>query len=235
MKKHLLRNILVIYIFLINLFLFNHLGGELAVMNSYGLLGEAMEIFWQMKWSDYSHDFYVDEKNGIYKLNCSSFLGFLIEKMSPEALEQIPQNSTFLYPQARFFEMYFEREAFDSMYWERVESVYALREGDILAWRFLKAKKGNTGHVVIVLAVGPMEGNRMRLRILDSTNRPHAKDTRKGNETGLGMGDIWIIFDPDGGRPTGYYWSDRQRKAKYAPISMGRLKTPVQLEKATTG
>src|SRR5205814_1198924 len=107
--------------------------------------------------------------------------------------------------------------------WQRVIRIADARPGDFIAWQKLEAKPGdNTGHIVMVDSVPVKEGTgRYKVEIIDSTESPHAMDTRAPGQSGVGRGTIWFVTDGSG-QPTAFFWSDKSKQPKSEPIAIGR-------------
>lgn len=118
--------------------------------------------------------------------------------------------------------------------WQKIARIADAAPGDILAWKNPAHHEGdhaNTGHVMIIdevpveepaLAGVARDSNRLyRVAIIDSSESPHADDTRSEGQTGVGRGTLWIVADGDG-RPVGFHWKSAKGQGKDWPIAIGR-------------
>ncbi len=85
-----------------------------------------------------------------------------------------------------------------------------VRPGDILAWRKTDIEQGvSSGHTLMIASLPEEErDDRIRVRVIDSTRKPHANDTRPSGTLGVGAGDMWFTTDRDG-EPIGFFVDQR--------------------------
>ena len=102
-----------------------------------------------------------------------------------------------------------------------------MRPGDVLAWRKDNIVRGvSTGHTCVIAGYPNLEDDgRVRVRVIDSTRKRHANDTRPAGTNGVGAGDMWFVID-DAGKPIGFYVDDSHIRAKSTQVAIGRLSTP---------
>ena len=125
----------------------------------------------------------IDEKTGSYKCDCSGLVCYLLRSDFPVAYKQLdgiespwrarPFSVTFYETFVRAGE-----EKLDG--WSRVRKLMDARPGDVLAGRKRKIQKGvSTGHTMVI-ASKPMreKDGRVRVRVIDSTRKIHAQDSR---------------------------------------------------------
>lgn len=193
-------------------------------------LAEAMEAMLKsMRSSVYQHRTEIDESTGTINCDCSSLVGYLLGRDFPEHLLAVdgdlaPWRSR---PLAATFYQTIERAATHAHGpWRQVPRLLDARPGDLIVWRkpLAKLKKGSsTGHICVVAGKPEVDAEgRIRVRVIDSTNRPHTNDTRKANESGLGAGEIWFQVDQDG-RPIAYWRRPDGKAVRSNPILVGRL------------
>lgn len=180
-----------------------------------------------LKASRYEHKAVIDEENGVYALDCSSFIGLLLQKSSLQAYKALPIDAPHKRPRAKNFYAFFnalsEHEAKKG--WIAIKHMNTLRKGDIIAWAYDPALgKKDTGHVVMVHEVPVKEKDgRYKVMVLDSSKGIHANDTRvEKSEGGIGLGVMWFSVDSEE-TPIGLYWSDRSKFMSTHKISMARV------------
>jgi hypothetical protein len=108
--------------------------------------------------------------DGMYDLDCSAFVSYVLRETTPEHYERIPKDAHQACPGALEFAAYFESLTYDEVYgwrrrceiddalvyessqgWGRVARLADVRRGDVIAWRFAHAAPGaDTGHVLLV-------------------------------------------------------------------------------------
>jgi hypothetical protein len=196
--------------------------------NSAPLVVEAKNIFENASVSNYEHIPMVDEKNGIYMFDCSSFVSYTLEKRSPQSLKELRSYSLVEImkrrkhkrPLAKDYVTYFAQlnnGSVTSEHWKAVKRIKDLQPGDVLAWKTPDdLDTANTGHVMIVKSApvqNPKNPDEFLVQIVDATSSPHGKtDSRYGKKlTGIGEGTIGLIGKADE-VPVGYKWSGGESK-----------------------
>jgi hypothetical protein len=185
------------------------------------LLEEARRIVASAKESHYSHTTEVDEDKGVFNVDCSGLVCYVLKRVAPEHLRVIDKGGHKRPLALQFYEA-FSGET-PPAGWATINKLADAKPGDVIAWRKEEQVKGdNTGHVVIVDAAPVVERKGlMRVAIIDSTESPHAKDTRKEGQDGVGSGTIWFVVD-QAGKPVGYKWKSEKGPTHEVPISIGR-------------
>lgn len=187
---------------------------------------QANSILLNLKITRYSHKTEVDEKKGIYILDCSSLACYILGKVAPNALAAVQVDSGHNHARAKNFYDTFSSSpiAKGRNGWMRIIKIMETEPGDFIAWRKNTfVRRGNTGHVVIVLQKPVMEENgNVRLVVMDASRSGHSRDTRKKGESGVGVGVMWFKVD-EHGAPKGVLWSSRAKTIKYYPIAIGRV------------
>ena len=191
------------------------------------VLREADYIFSTMKISAYSHHKNINRKDGIYIADCSTFVAYVVGRISPKALSSLSIDKHHRHPRAKnFYDTFVNLEKSNTQNaWVNIKSMAKVEPGDIIAWKFSPLlKRRNTGHVVIVYKKPVLEkDNLYRVVVLDSSRGRHANDTRiKGVRNGVGIGTMWFRVDKLG-RPIGLYWSSTKKKESKYPIAIGRV------------
>lgn len=180
------------------------------------------ELLPNIKKTSYSHKTQIDEKNGVYNTDCSGLACFLLKKTHPEVYKKLSFDKKHKRPRAvDFFNAIYEGK--ENNGWKKISSMENAEPGDFIVWKYPARKKGNTGHLIIVMSK-PVKLNKpiYEVRICDSSNSRHAKDTRKKDQNGIGIGTMWFAVDKDG-KPNAFYWSSPKRKTSTTPIVIGRI------------
>jgi hypothetical protein len=192
------------------------------------LLLEAERQLSLMRTSVYQHRTDVDEASGRFNYDCSGFLDYALQKISPEAYAELPiSKQSSKRPLAQDFYTLFSHSTKKSTHWERIRKVSHVRAGDIVVWlRPSDSDSKNTGHVMIVKSqpsVNPRQTNEFLIPVVDSTSSPHAQDSRPKGQTGLGVGVIGAIVDSKG-EPIAYHWrGGESKREEKTPIAFGRI------------
>jgi hypothetical protein len=176
--------------------------------------------------SEYSYGLSVDEKNGVYRFDCSGMAQWVLRRAAPVAASAMAYGLE-RRPLARDFQRRIARAPVDEPRsgWLRVERVRDLVPGDVVAWiKPAEIRSPNTGHVAFVLlrpVLVPGYENAYLVRIADSTRLMHDDDTRVGRN-GFGFGTILLVSDPETGAPTAFGWVGLKWRAFETSISLGR-------------
>jgi hypothetical protein len=190
------------------------------------VLDRAQNVWQGMHYSSYDHKAFIDETSGVYRVDCSSFLGFIIGKISKEAYDSLPIDTPHKRPRAKNFYDYFHAldEHEKQGGWMGIKRIFDLEKGDIIAWKYDPSLgKKDTGHVVMVYEKPILEKDgRYKVRVMDSSKGKHAEDSRGENQSGIGVGTMWFRVDSEG-VPNGLYWSERSPKISEHAIAMGRV------------
>ncbi|MBI2392468.1 MAG: hypothetical protein HYV09_22985 [Deltaproteobacteria bacterium] len=199
------------------------------------LVAEAIRELRAMRSTRYRHKTRVDEASGTFEFDCSGFVAYALWRVNEHALGLVPVGVKGR-PRAEDFVTFFTGLSATDAPWRRVEHGGDVAPGDVIAWlRPADLIGTNTGHLAIVLdrlgqakpskAVAAIGGAReLLLRVVDSTDSPHADDAR-GDETttGLGSGTIGLVVDA-GDVPIGYRWrGGKSPKAWTTTIAIARL------------
>ena len=199
-----------------------------APLESSPLSQEAERQLALMQTSVYQHHTNVDEATGRFNYDCSGFLDYALQKISPAAYAELPLTKAgSKRPLAQDFYTLFLHTTKASSHWERIRKVSHVHAGDIVSWlRPMDNDSTNTGHVMVVKAqpsLNPNQSDEMLVSVIDSTTSPHAQDTRRKGQTGLGSGTIGIIINSKG-EPIAYHWrGGASKREERTPIAFGRL------------
>jgi len=193
------------------------------------LLHRANSMVKNIEHTTYSHKIYIDESKGIYKLDCSGFISYLLNETRPTAQAAIPHPGQ-QRPLAEDFYRYFKglSKSPNKAGWSKVEYATDLNAGDIIAWLQPASSEdsGNTGHVMIVGGKPSVNSDRKKevlVPVIDSTSSPHSDDSRRKGSSGLGKGTIGILTN-DKAKPVGFFWrGGLSEKPNYTKIAFGRM------------
>jgi cell wall-associated NlpC family hydrolase len=158
---------------------------------------EAQAILLRVVDTVYQHDTYVDVATGTYDMDCSGYVGYVLQRIAP-------------------------RHG-----WQPVQPLPGARRGDIVAWRSELIEPGeNTGHVFIVAADPEiLDDGVISVLAYDSSNIRHYDDTRGqgGNSPATGLGSGRIHFRPgDSGWEFQFGPGDSYHEC---PIAVGRIQS----------
>ena len=178
------------------------------VAGSPALLSEAESILATLTSTHYQHASHVDAGKGIYDVDCSGFVNYVMAVAVSDAYDDF-KKATVSRPVADSYVKFIGGLAKPVGRWHRVILVSALVPGDILTWTIPKGvKSSDTGHVMIVEKAPVLNGNQATVVVLDSTDNGHGDaDPRvpKG-PNGIGRGTAVVMMNKDG-TASGYRWS----------------------------
>jgi hypothetical protein len=164
------------------------------------LASEAARVLVACRSTTYSYEPLVDAGRGIYDVDCSAFVGLLLENVAPTLFARIPRAPGERYPRA--FEFY-DFLASPQPEWRLVPKLAAVRRGDVICWRLPGTGAGDTGHVMVV-ARAPIFDAKLQTwsaRVYDSSSIPHFDDSRDSGGTyhsGVGSGSLRFRADAMG-------------------------------------
>ncbi len=206
------------------------LGVSLQVFGS--IHSEAERILHATRDTRYQHKTHVDERRGVFYVDCSGLVDYIVPRVSPAAYAEMKEyTQQGPRPLARDLVAFFlalGHPASDR--WLGVRHVQAIRAGDIIAWLTPDdSESDNTGHTVV--ARSPARRNSERpgewlVTVIDSTSSGHGPDDprRKEGPNGVGSGTIGLVADADG-RPYAYRWSGKTSKLSHnTTFGIGRLR-----------
>ena len=191
-----------------------------------------------VKQSSYAHVTHIDTAAGVYDVDCSGLVDYVLKQTAPKALYRdrkatVAQTA----PLADDYYSTFENAAATpaSCVAARLTHVNEAHPGDILCWKDPTHKLGehtNTGHVMII-DEAPVEEARDEetiignLRSWSSIQPPRRtrRDSRQPDTGGVGRGTLWIDTDASGA-PTGYRWKSATGMVHENPIAIGRAVEP---------
>lgn len=183
------------------------------------LLAEAQMAVGNVKETVYQHKTEIDAGKGIYKADCSGFVGWLMKRAAPEHFKVVPKQEGKSRPLAEDFVAAITGPAKG---FRQIEKLAYARPGDLLAWQVPHEEGEVTGHVAIIVSLDKRENGQIAVKIIDATAFPHIGDTRKEGTTGVGMGTIVVEVDV-AGRGVGYLNREGQSRLKRVAMVVGRL------------
>jgi hypothetical protein len=192
-------------------------------------LGDAAErLLSGMRETHYQHRIHADKSRGVYDMDCSGFVDYLLKQIAPAQFAPLRIEPGHTRPRAAmYFDLFTRLDKSPSPGWEAVPKLGEVRRGDIIAWELAAAtdKPRDTGHVVIVAAAPVEQTNHLfRIQVYDSSVIHHDDDSRPEGTNGVGEGVITFRVDTNG-KPIGFQFNSH---AHYhgEPISIGRLVNP---------
>jgi hypothetical protein len=166
---------------------------------------EAEAILDGVRQTVYTHDTDVDPATGTYNMDCSAYVGYVLQLIAPRHYGTIHNGGGPHGPLAVDFYRCFQALAPGGADgWQPVAALADARRGDIVAWDFPESKPGdNTGHVFIVVDDPQvLDDGVVAVRAYDSSDVIHYDDTRghRGDSpaTGLGSGTIHFRYAGSG-------------------------------------
>lgn len=179
--------------------------------------------------SYYSHTTYMNESTGTRRTDCSGFVGYALNRVSPDAYAKVPHPNTYK-PLADDWYNYLSTRyttasTQTTVRWRRITRAIDLKPGDIIAWlQPPSVSSENTGHVMVVNSVARNgRTGEVLIDIIDSTSAPHANDSRGTSHTGVGTGTLGLKVDSSGA-PVAYYWrGGLSYNAVPTKIALGRV------------
>jgi hypothetical protein len=188
------------------------------------MLQETERILSAARKTKYNHSTIVDESRGSFELDCSGLVCYALKRISPDHLKLIPVARGHRRQLASDFEEAFAKAGANATSgWRKVERLADARAGDVIAWKVLELKPGgSTGHTIVIdERPREMGGGVLAVTVIDSTTKPHANDTRKPGENGIGRGTLYFTVDKEG-RPISYNGTSPKGKMNALPITIGR-------------
>ena len=193
-------------------------GGENIAEAAENLIGDLRE-------TRYQHQTYVVPAEGIYDMDCSGFVDYLLKRVAPQQYANLPIETGHARPRAAmYFDLFHGLPENPAPGWKSIDRLADAQRGDIIAWS-LEAptqKPGDTGHVVVV-ASPPVPANQReyRVEVYDSSGIHHDDDSRPKATSGIGKGVITFKVD-ERGIPVGFQFNSLAH-FHLEPIAIGRL------------
>lgn len=151
---------------------------------------------------------HFDLRQGIYIVDCSSYVDHILRKIYPHAYSSLVSFSESQKPTTHDYFYFFTRlQKKSHSYWRNVEDVKQLRAGDILVFRYKHKRHSPTqGHIMIVMDKPIREKNIFKVKIADSAPHRHSHDTRQPHDSGIGIGTLLLKVNPKTFQPSAYAW-----------------------------
>jgi hypothetical protein len=193
-------------------------GGENIAEAAENLIGDIRE-------THYQHKTYVVPAEGIYDMDCSGFIDYLLKRVAPQQYANLPIETGHARPRAAmYFDLFQSLPGNPAPGWKSIDRLADTQRGDIIAWSLEAStqKPGDTGHVVIV-ANPPVPTNEReyRVAVYDSSGIHHDDDSRLKTTNGIGKGVITFKVD-ERGIPVGFRFNSLAH-FHLEPIAIGRL------------
>jgi len=189
------------------------------------LADAAEQVLNSVQETHYQHRTHVDTAAGVYDLDCSGFVDYLLKRLAPAQFAQLPIEAGHTRPRAQtYYEFLHGLRRTPLSGWESVQRLTAARRGDLLAWKrvALIQEKGDTGHVAIV--AGPpivQTDGSVKVAVYDSSAARHDADSRADGTNGVGKGVITFRVNLQGEPIAVRFNSEANFSTK--PIAIGRL------------
>jgi hypothetical protein len=187
------------------------------------LADAARQLIGNIRETHYQHPTHVVASAGIYDMDCSGFVDYLLKRVAPERYAQIPIEPGHARPRAAVYYHLFEGLTESRIPgWESLKQLADVKAGDIIAWALAPSTQGDTGHVLVVAARPvAVTTDESTVEVYDSSAILHDDDTRPEGTTGVGRGVIMFKVD-EHGIPVGFRFnSDAHLHIK--PIAIGRI------------
>jgi hypothetical protein len=191
------------------------------------LADAAQLVLANVRETHYQHKTFVKEAAGVYDMDCSGFVDYLLKRIARQQFEQLPIEPGHARPRAvEYFEFLNRLSRQPLPGWEAVDQLSQARRGDIIAWERQASSQqpGDTGHVVIIAATPTKKTkNLYEVEIYDSSGILHDDDSRPEHSGGLGKGNITFRVN-ESGEPTAFRFNALAHFHS-EPIAIGRLLT----------
>jgi hypothetical protein len=182
-----------------------------------------------MRETKYEHATRIDERQGIYRWDCSSMAEWVLRRAAPKARRAVAGQR----PLARDFFDAISKSPSETTRrgWLRIDRPEQIAKGDVFAWRKppMFRNRNNTGHVGFVVttpAASPDIAGVWLVRVADATRMMHGDDSRsEGVDGGYGTGVIAFLFDETGAAVAYGWYGKGQDPTTFVPttIAFGRV------------
>jgi len=225
---------------------YNIFATDYALTNpAHNILLEATRILSNLKESYYEHTTTVDETNGIYKLDCSGLVGYILRYALNAHF--IPIDTAKIIGQTRplatdFYTFFNICPTIANPYgWMKISYLRNALPGDIIAWKYVDETKDNTGHIVVIsgitakfteaITINNLKYWEYKVRVIDSSKSAHFQDSRdlttNLTHEGIGVGDMYFGVNQVG-EIKYWKWNSRSDTPQFDYIAIGRA-IPIQL------
>jgi hypothetical protein len=192
-------------------------------VTSVDLAGAAEQLIGSVKETHYQHKTHVDPSQGVYDLDCSGLVDYLLKRVAPDRFAQIPIEPGHSRPRAVMYYQFINGlDQQPATGWATVQKLSDAKRGDIIAWEKTASTEGDTGHVVIVAQEPVHQPDGLyAVEVYDSSGIHHEEDTRPPSTSGVGRGIIFFRVN-QGGQPIAFQFN-RHANFHEEPIAIGRL------------
>jgi hypothetical protein len=193
--------------------------------NRENLADAAQHLFSDMRETHYQHKTHVERAEGVYDMDCSGFVDYLLKRIAPGQFGQLHVEPGHARPRATmYFQLLHDLLKQPLRGWTAVRQLAHAQRGDVIAWELQASTQGpgDTGHVVIV-AAAPIQVTEMiyRVEVYDSSGIRHDDDSRPEQTSGIGRGTITFRVN-EKGEPIAFQFNSRAHFHE-EPIAIGRL------------
>jgi len=191
---------------------------------------EARHIVDSVQQADYQHNIHIVAAKGIYDCDCSGFLEYVLSRVAPEHLKQIPVSPGETRPLAHDFAKFFRSLPFETAEgWRQIRYLHDAQRGDLIAWAVptVKQKMGDTGHCFVVRERPEAhDPTTMAVKAYDSSGIAHYDDSRGPGpdqfQTGVGTGTFHLQINP-AGTPVAFQFGPEDPVVADNTIAIARL------------
>jgi hypothetical protein len=159
---------------------------------------QALYILETVQQTTYVHDPYIDADTGIYDVDCSAFLSYILGQVAPNHPRLIPKPSgevrLLAHDYYNFFSSLSDEPAGG---WRPIVNLADALPGDLIAWALPQTGHGDTGHCFVV-AEQPVaiDATTMAVSAYDASDILHYDDSRGPGpdqfQTGVGSGTFHL-------------------------------------------
>jgi hypothetical protein len=191
------------------------------------LADQASDILSNVKQTSYVHKLSIDAAAGIYDVDCSGFVSWILQQIAARHLQQIPVDASAGRPLAHdYYQFFASRSAEAEQGWQQISGLANARKGDLIGWLLPPAPHHDTGHVFVVHATPvPNPDGTLRIHVIDASDVKHFDDSRGTGPgqfaTGVGSGFIHFQVDGDG-NPTAFQFNAAETPIT-VPIAICRI------------
>jgi hypothetical protein len=198
--------------------------GARVADNSENLADAADRLLRDVRETHYQHKTNVDRAAGVYDMDCSGLVDYLLKGIAPEKFRQLPVEPGHARPRAAMYFQFLDRLREQPLPgWEAIDQLGFAQRGDIIAWELQASTQepGDTGHVVIVAAAPVLKTeNLYRVEVYDSSGIHHDEDSRPKHTSGVGKGVMTFRVNQSG-EPISFQFNSRAH-FHTEPIAIGR-------------